>query len=180
MRKVLFILGQLSDSDMEWMLSAGTKESVASGNILIHEGKAIDFVYIVLDGKLSVSAAALGNKEVAALGSGEIVGEMSFIDARPPSATVKAREDSIVFAIPRSVLASKLEKDVAFAARFYHALAVFLSDRLRSTVSRLGYSDGASLDEEMEYEDELDPSVLDTVHLAGSRFDRMLKRLMGT
>jgi CRP/FNR family transcriptional regulator, cyclic AMP receptor protein len=179
MRKVLFILGHLSDTDIEWMLATGKKEIVPSGKILIHEGKPVSSVYIVLDGKLSVSAAALGDKDIAHLGSGEIVGEMSFIDARPPSATVKARESAVVFGIPRESLAFKLEQDVAFAARFYHALAVFLSDRLRSTVSRLGYGAGVSLDEDAEYEDELDLSVLNTMHLAGLRFDRMLKRLMG-
>jgi CRP/FNR family transcriptional regulator, cyclic AMP receptor protein len=179
MRKVLFILGYLSDTDIEWMLANGKKENVAEGKILIHEGKPVAYVYIVLDGKLSVSVAALGNKEIASLGSGEIVGEMSFIDARPPSATVTARENATVFIIPRQALASKIEHDVGFAARFYHALAVFLSDRLRSTVSRLGYGGGASLDEDVEYEDELDLSVLNTIHLAGLRFDRMLKRLMG-
>lgn len=73
----------------------------------------------------------------------------------------------------------KLERDVGFASRFYHALAVFLSDRLRSTVSRLGFGRDTGLDEAAEYEDELDPLILDTVHLAGSRFDRILKRLMG-
>jgi CRP/FNR family transcriptional regulator, cyclic AMP receptor protein len=179
MRKVLFILGYLSDTDIEWMLATGKKENVPSGKILIHEGKPVASVYIVLDGKLTVSVAALEDKEIAYLGSGEIVGEMSFIDARPPSATVRAQEKAIVFVIPREALALKIEQDVAFAARFYHALAVFLSDRLRSTVSRLGYGKGVSLDEDTEYEDELDLAVLNTMHLAGLRFDRMLKRLMG-
>ncbi len=178
MRKVLFILGQLSDGDMEWMLSTGRKEPVPRGNVLIREGKAIENVYIVLDGKFSVTVKALGEREVARLGSGEILGEMSFVDARPPSATVTALEDSIVFSLPRGELKEKLDRDTGFAARFYRALAVFLSDRLRSTVSRLGYGEGAGLDEDLEYEDELDATVLDAVHLAGSRFDRMLKRLM--
>lgn len=178
MRKVLFILGQLSDGDIEWMLSTGRKERVSTGNVLIREGKAVDCVYIVLDGKLSVTVKVLGDREVARLGSGEIVGEMSFVDARPPSATVTALEDSVIFSIPRQALQNKLDRDTGFAARFYHALAVFLSDRLRSTVSRLGYGEGTGLDEDVEYEDELDTTVLDTIHLAGSRFDRMLKRLM--
>ena len=179
MRKVLFILGQLSDIDVEWMLSVGKKERITPGSVLIVEGKPLDSVYLVLDGKLSVFVTALSNKELAVLGSGEIVGEMSFVDSRPPSATVKALEETTLFTIPRSALASKLQKDVGFASRFYHALALFLSDRLRSTVSRLGFGQDTSLDEAAEYEDELDPLILDTVHLAGSRFDRMLKRLMG-
>ena len=176
MRKVLFVLGQLSDSDMEWIIGVGSRHSVRAGDIVICEGRDIDMVYLVLDGKLSVLER--GDLEIARLGCGEIVGEMSFVDGRPPSATVRALTDSVLFAIPRRALASKLEADQGFAARFYRALAVFLSQRLRDTVQHLGYGSGVALEEDVDYSDELNPAVLDTVHLAGARFDRMLKRLM--
>lgn len=179
MKKVLFILGQLNDLDIEWFIKVGHKQQVPAGKTLIHEGQAIDTLYVVLDGVLTVSMRALGGQEVARLGAGEMVGEMSFIDARPPSATVTAADNGIVLAIPRRQLAAKLEQDMGFAARFYRALAMFLSDRLRGTVSRLGYGEGQSLEEAVEYADELDENVLDTVHLAGTRFERILKRLMG-
>lgn len=179
MRKVLFFFGQVSDEDVEWLLHVGRKQNVPVGHALIREGQPVDAVYIVLDGTLAVSVAALGEREINQLGCGEVVGEMSFIDARPPSATVKAVKASTVFAIPRLELASKLKADAGFAARFYLAVALFLSDRLRSSVALLGYGGDKALDEEIEYEDELNPTVLDNVHLAGTRFDRMLKRLMG-
>lgn len=176
MRKALYILGQLSDDDVEWMITSGKQRRVSAGSVLIHEGRPIDELYIVLDGELYVSVAGVG--EVARLGAGEIVGEMSLVDARPPSATVMAHGDSVVFALQRSQVNTKLEQDAAFAARFYRAIAVFLSERLRNTVSRLGYGGDHGLDEDVDYQDELDPNLLDNVHLAGARFDRLLKRLM--
>jgi hypothetical protein len=57
-------------------------------------------------------------------------------------------------------------------------LSVFLSDRLRSTEARL-FSGGEHVplgEDELE-DDELDPNVLDKVHLAGARFKHMLDRL---
>jgi CRP-like cAMP-binding protein len=104
---------------------------------------------------------------------------MSFIDASPPASTVTALEPSTVLAIPKAKLLAQLDRDVAFAARFYRAIATFLSDRLRAMVGRLGYGDGSAqtLDENTRYAGELDDTVLDTVHLAGDRFDRILKRL---
>ena len=81
-----------------------------------------------------------------------------------------------MLSVPRARLTDKLEQDVAFAARFYRALGVFLSSRLRKTQQRLGYGKDI-LDEEVQHEDELDPEVLDNVALAGARFDWMLKRL---
>lgn len=178
MRKVLYILGQLSDDDVEWLAKAGHRDRVPAGTMLITEGKQIDSMFILLDGRMAVSLKGIG--VVATLSSGEIMGEMSLIDARPPSASVSAESDCVVLVIPRQALNDKLAADVGFSSRFYKAIATFLSDRLRGTVQRLGYGDkGASLDEDVELDGELDLNVLDNVHLAGGRFERMLKTLMG-
>src|SRR6185436_6178421 len=101
-------------------------------------------------------------KDIANLMCGEVAGEMSFLDSRPPSASVRALEKCSVLAIPKSRLSQKLETDTAFAARFYRALGVFLSDRLRNTVGLLGYGAGLRLDAK-EYADEIDPETLDKV-----------------
>jgi bacteriocin-type transport-associated protein len=179
MRKVLYILGQLSDDDTEWMIVEGATRQLTAGTTLIYEGQPVDALYIVLEGALAVSSAALGGQEIARLGVGEIIGEISFVDARPPSATVTTVQNATVLVLDRARLHARLEEDAGFAARFYRAVAVFLADRLRNTVARLGYGTGRELDEQTEYEGELDFGVLDNVHLAGARFDRMLKRLVG-
>lgn len=177
MRKALFFLGILSDSDIDWMIAAGRRQPIAAGTILIKEGIPVDAIYILLDGALTVSAAALGQVEIARLRSGEVVGEMSFVDARPPSATVKALEDSVVLSVPRAELNTKLQ-DADFAARFYRALAVFLADRLRSTVGWLGYGK-RELHRQVDEEDELGSDVLEGVAMAGARFEWLLQRLRG-
>lgn len=177
MRKALLFLGILNDSDIDWMVAAATKREVPAGEILIQEGKAVDSVFLVLDGQLVVSVSALGNREVARLRSGEVVGEMSFVDSRPPSATVRALETSRVLAIPRVRLETKLAQDIAFSARFYKAIATFLSDRLRGTVGLLGYGPGQSLDEATAYSDEISTGTLDKLSLAGARFDLLQRRL---
>jgi hypothetical protein len=84
--------------------------------------------------------------------------------------------------IPRQELAAKLQQDVGFASRFYRVIATLLSNRLQGMVSSLGYgkrvySRGQSLNEGIEYEDELELSVLDRMALAGKRFDWMQDRL---
>lgn len=178
MRKVLFILGQLSDEDAEWLSRAGRRERVPAGTVLIRQGQPIDSMFILLSGQMSVVINGLG--KVATLSSGEIMGEMSLVDARPPSASVTAEENCVVLVVERAAINRKLAEDVGFAARFYKAIATFLSDRLRGTVQHLGYGeDGVGLDEDVELDGELDLNVLDNVHLAGARFERMLKVLMG-
>ncbi len=138
MKKVLFILSELVDADIDWIVSIGTRQAIPPNTVLIQEGQSVNTLYILLDGELSVSTKTLGGREIARLGQGEIVGEMSFVDSRPPSATVRAAQASQVFAIPQTDLAEKLDRDVGFASRFYRAMAMFLSNRLRSTVGQLG------------------------------------------
>src|SRR5687768_11802435 len=105
MRKVLFIFGNLSDGDVEWLAAVGESRSFLKGSVLIQEGKQIQEVYILLDGQLSVLAASPQKSlTINTLQKGEIIGELSFLDSRPPSATVIAAMDSVVLAISRDRL----------------------------------------------------------------------------
>src|SRR5690349_13848043 len=180
MRKVLFLFGQLSDDDLEWMLRAGRKRALREGDVLIRQGVPVDEVFILLEGRLAVwlKLRRGEEREIARLQAGEIVGEMSFVDARPPSATVKALEDSTVFGISKAVLSAKLAADQGFAARFYRALAIFLSTTVRERHRALGYGSEEDLEGMEDEADELDGNVLDGVYLAGERFDRMVKRVL--
>jgi CRP/FNR family transcriptional regulator, cyclic AMP receptor protein len=183
MRKVLFLFGQLNDDDVEWMLAHGTKRSVPEQGVLIQQGVVSDSVFIVLEGRLAVwlKPRRGPEREIARLNAGEIVGEMSFVDARPPSATVRALEDSALFAIPKSALSARLAANEGFAARFYRALAIFLSTTVRERHRAVGYASDLGpeeLEDEEDDAEELDANVLDGIYLAGERFDRMVKRLM--
>ncbi len=178
MQKALIILGQLTDLDVDWLANNGHKEHVPAGRDLITEGVPLDALYFVLDGRFAVYVAAFGEEPVDVVGVGEIAGEMSFVDARPPSGTVRAAEEAMVLAIPRARITAHLEADTGFAARFYKALAMLLSDRLRGKVEKreVRLDD---LEEDVFADDELDADVLDTVAQGGERFDRILRRFRG-
>jgi len=179
MRKVLFLLGHLDDADVEWIILHGRRRQVPSGTVLIQEGRPIDSLSILLQGALLVSGTSFGSNPVR-LCAGEVVGEMALLDSRPPSATVTAEEDSIVLSIARGELLDRLQENAEFAARFYRCLAMFLCHRLRNVYQRLGYGKGQPLDEDQQYDDELSPELLDSVHLAASRFDRTLQRILAS
>jgi CRP/FNR family transcriptional regulator, cyclic AMP receptor protein len=167
MRKVLFIFGQLADSDIDWLAKAGRRQRLPAKTVLIREGVPVGTLYILLEGQLSVTH---GGKTVAIVGAGEMVGEMSFIDARPPSATVQSQSNVVVYAIAKSVLQDRLAQDTAFAARFYKAVATFLSDRVRKA------SEADEPDQRLV--GELDDHVLDNLDRAGARFDDLSRRLL--
>lgn len=174
MRKALFVMGILDDEDVEWIASHGQSLAIEKEEVLIREGQPVDALFFLLEGSLTVST---GGKDVAVLYTGEIVGEISFVDSRPPSATVRAAQPSRVLAIPRELLKSRLSTDPWFASRFFRALATFLADRLRTTTSRLGY--GNAPEQTPRDEDEINLDMMDSVSLAAVRFDKFLKRLQG-
>jgi len=180
MKKGLYILGKLNDSDVEWLIAKGKRSSLPANTLLIQEGKPNDALYIVLDGDFSITVGAPNGRELGRTGAGEVLGEVSFIDSRPPMATVTATQPSLVLSISRAALEEKLRTDTGFASRFYHALASFLADRLRAGASIIAYNKNEQLRDDVEYEDELDTDFLDNVAMAGARFETILRRLRGS
>lgn len=173
MKKILFILGVLNNDDLDWIIRHGRTENIHPGMILIQEGQLIDALYIVLKGTLSVVTEAMGDRALAQISSGEVVGEVSFVDSRPPLATVRAIEESLVLSIPRLQLTAKLQQDVGFASRFYHAVSLCLADRMRGTIRRLGYDFEPGVPED-EMKD-MNPRVLDHLELAQTKFNWLLQ-----
>lgn len=169
MKRVLFFLGQLNDRDVEWMLNNGSKLELETGDRLVNKGESIDSIYIVLSGQLAVCAN--NDETVAKLEAGEIVGEMSFLESRPPSVSVIVTQPTVVYQISREIINHRLANNPEFKSNFYYALALFLSNRLRKTTDQLGYGDPKEEDEDL-----IDHNVLDGVAQAGSRFGQILNR----
>lgn len=178
MKKVLYIFGQLSDGDIDWLLRHGRKAVLSEGSVLITRGRPVQELYIVLDGRLSVSLGDAASEPLAVLGPGEVVGEMSFVDASPPSATVRVTSKATLYAIERATLLAKVTDDTGFAARFYHALAIFLADRLRSTQGLYEYRVTKTVPPQQADPDELNDLVTDSFFRAGERFKRILDQML--
>ncbi len=203
LQDVPLIFGELSDSDVDWMLGAGRLAEIEADRVLIRAGEQIEDLYIILQGTLSIfikeeksnrlfnifaalesepdTDTSLG-RQIVHLNRGEIIGEAIALDNPISTATVRALENSILLRIPQQQLILKLQQDVGAAARFYRVEAMLLSSRLQGLISRLGYGRsryqaGESLDLAANYEDELDFDAMDNLTLGGARFDWMLKRL---
>lgn len=169
MRKVLYIMGQLDDHDINWLIKNGRTRSVSTGDVLIEQGVKSDDMFIILDGHLSVTVDGIGT--VAELGVGEIVGEMSFVDSMPPTATITAKDTGRVLCVDKQDMREELDENTGFSSRFYRALSLFLADRLRSSQARTAGNPVS--------EGELDENLLDAVSFAGENFNRMIQRLSG-
>ena len=176
LKKVLYFLGTLVDQDIDWMVRNGVRQNIAARTQIIREGRFVEWLYFILAGEFSATAER-ARGEIARLTAGEVLGEISFVDSRPPSATVTAITDSVVGAVPIEALEHKLKRDAPFAARFYKAIAVALADRLRVT-SVLGLR--SNVKEAGETDDEVPTHLLDVISMAGVRFADMQKRAWGS
>jgi hypothetical protein len=68
-------------------------------------------------------------------------------------------------------LTERLHQDIGFASRFYRAIALFLSSRLRVTLTELNLGQ-----ESVSPDLELSPVLLEEISLAQARFDWLLRR----
>ena len=138
MRSGLAVLHGLTDADIDWMLDYGLEQDVAQGGLVVGEGTRPDAIFLVASGMLSVFLGTDGDGRVAVLGPGQIVGEMSFLEDRPSSASVAALEFSRVICLPAGILRAKIEEDPGFAARLYRSIARLTSQRLRELLGVFG------------------------------------------
>jgi CRP-like cAMP-binding protein/SAM-dependent methyltransferase len=129
-------LDLLPDGVADWMVRHAGERRFAEGDVLIREGEVPAAIFMLLEGVLDANSA--DGRRLARLGPGSLVGEMSFADEAPASASVVAAEAALALVLPRDLLAAQLASDPAFAAGFYRALAATVSGRLRAANARLG------------------------------------------
>ena len=171
MRKILFFLRELEAGDIDWIIATSDKMTLTKGTVLINEERYVQALYILCRGKLTVASSPHPELPITTLSVGDLVGELSFLDARPPNATVTAVTDSVVLALPKTKIEDKLTHDLGFAVRFYRALGVLVAARLRRTVHLLSqYGDHGEVEE-------LDERSEGDVALAEQWFDFLIRRV---
>ncbi|MSP59887.1 MAG: cyclic nucleotide-binding domain-containing protein [Myxococcales bacterium] len=129
---------ELGSTGCETLLSALTPRSLAAREVLIAEGTASSTIYLLREGSLAVTLASGGaDLEVGRLDAGVIVGETSFVDGGPASATVAAIGDCRLLALPMSALEELRRQHPRVATGLLRALCHTLTGRLRSATDRL-------------------------------------------
>jgi CRP-like cAMP-binding protein len=118
MRKVLYLLAELDDGDLHRWLDAASVRHLRQGSELFAQGSAVAHLFLLVGGELEVRR---NGRALARLWPGEVIGELSFLRARPASADLVAQQDSRVLALPQAELRRRLGADPAFSARFHRA-----------------------------------------------------------
>jgi extracellular factor (EF) 3-hydroxypalmitic acid methyl ester biosynthesis protein len=133
------LLQQLTESDITVLISRLRERQYLADELIIREGEVPGAIYFVVNGLVSVyvEGTAGQRRELAQLGAGEIVGDVSWLERRPASASVRAQESSLVAAIAAPELDEMLTADAGFASRFHRGLAVLNASRVRRLTGQL-------------------------------------------
>jgi CRP-like cAMP-binding protein/SAM-dependent methyltransferase len=118
----------LDDKSVDWVINNSTEHRIDANEVLIREGTQIGSMYIVTEGLLGAYASG---KQIGIAGPGTVVGEMSFVDQDPTAASMVALEQTHLLELSRDKVAVHVADDPLFAADFFRAIAVTLSQRLR-------------------------------------------------
>ena len=107
------------------------KRFFSARETLFAEGDSGGKAYLIKDGEIALSKSTRNgfSKEIAVLGAGNIVGEISLFTDQPHSVTATATSDGHALVIDKDDLAERIEKSDKVLAM----ILTSVMDRLRST-----------------------------------------------
>lgn len=134
------LLFSLDESNREWLLESGRELELPAGAVLIREGQEIDHFYILIEGVMRVFYPEQPDMVISTVGPGQVIGEMSFVEGLPASASVKAEERCMLLMIPFDLVCTEIARNPYFGADLNTALLQILSGRLRRLTDKVSAS----------------------------------------
>lgn len=90
------IFEQVPEEPLAVLAGAVKEEEVKKGRTFIRKGEIGTSLFVIVEGSVRVHD---GKREIAVVGKGEVVGELSALDPEPRTASVTALEDTLLFRI---------------------------------------------------------------------------------
>ena len=124
----------LDAQQLEQIENISTQLTFAEGDTVCRQGDTADSLYIVSEGQVSIIVHQNdGSRDLMVyLGQGQVVGEMTLVDAGKRSASVMAAEaNTKVVSIPNAAFTKLCEENTAIGYRIMRNIAQDLSFKLR-------------------------------------------------
>jgi len=119
-----FFQQKFDNAQKDILASKVTVVEYAAGSTIVEQGSMGQALYIIHSGVAVIDCECNGEKvRVGTKRSGDLLGEMSFLTAAEASATVTAREDCVIYKLPRDAFTSLMKENPELAyAIFAHLL----------------------------------------------------------
>ena len=131
----------MDDEERRALAAVMELREVRAGATVFRQGDQGDSLMCVVEGQLDTVVKDNAGQDIvlAAIGAGDVVGEMSMLDGRPRSATVRCTEDARLLVLERDDLLKVLPRSPHLALDMMGEMAARarkVDDLLRSRVSR--------------------------------------------
>ena len=137
----LVIFNKLTINDWVKLIKLCDRQFYISKSKILTIGEINTAIYFLVEGHVRIERRASDTTTVLARLSGSSVfGEMSFLDGDIVSADVVAEGTVELLRLGKDDLDILVESDKMFGLRFYHSLAITLSQRIRVTNTKVGNS----------------------------------------
>ncbi len=139
----------LTPQETDALLARADLVACNPGDFILHEGAPCKALYVIVEGEAKVIKREHAGPncykavELARLGLGSVIGEMSFLDGDLASASVIAERPTQLYRIDRDVIQDLIVHSTDFSTHFYRSLAGILSRRLRFANSVLSNAEQA-------------------------------------
>ena len=166
LKKVLIIFGYLETIDLDYLASNANQITTKDNQLLIEEGKPLNHLYIILNGKFSIWKKDKDNRvKLGTSVQGEIIGELSMLDEEGrSSAEVRAENTATTAQIGIDNINQWLKTIPQAEGRWWRALAVLGSHRCREQLEGAGKLAPTTESEQFSLEE------LERIERAGQRF----------
>ncbi|MCF7805232.1 MAG: cyclic nucleotide-binding domain-containing protein [Candidatus Marinimicrobia bacterium] len=127
----------LSTDEIQSIVNEGEYLELKSDDLLFEEDSAGRDLYILIAGKIAIESLVPGSgekktKEFYSMNPNEVIGEFSYVDQAPRSATARARRESKVLRIPAENLDRLLDENPKLGYRLMTNISKILCDRIRN------------------------------------------------
>jgi CRP/FNR family transcriptional regulator, cyclic AMP receptor protein len=122
------LLASLTEGQQEMVLRLGRARQYNTGDALLHQGDPSDYVVIIIDGFVKISAVTEDGAEslLAIRAAGDVIGELAAIDGLPRSATARAADAVIARFVTKPELDRCLRSHPDIARAFNQAVGAKL------------------------------------------------------
>jgi CRP-like cAMP-binding protein len=124
-------LEYLTPNDWALIIDRAKRLTFKKNETLVRHGMQSKIVYVIARGNVNVTVSGA---RLAQLGSGQVCGDMAFLENTFASATATAEEEVEAYALEWQGLMDLFELFPHLASRFYRSLALNLSRRLREQI----------------------------------------------
>ncbi len=136
--RALPALADYADGELEVLLGAASARAFAIGTDLCREGAVGTSCFVLVQGEAEVlRASSDGDRHLARLAPGAVVGQIALVDRGPRSATVRATTVCVALELARDVFERLLAASSPLALRFQENIAVAGIRQLRAATARL-------------------------------------------